>query len=55
MKTYVFNKMSKIKVDFTNKIITAVYIKILTNYLQIISSISTFDLDIPSGFISFPN
>ncbi|EWS73141.1 transmembrane protein, putative (macronuclear) [Tetrahymena thermophila SB210] len=33
---------------------TSVYIKIFTNYFQIISSIATFNLQVPSGIIEFP-
>ncbi|KAL4462196.1 hypothetical protein ABPG73_018941 [Tetrahymena malaccensis] len=32
----------------------SIYIKILTNYFQIVSSISTFNLTIPSGIVQFP-
>ncbi|EAR96745.3 transmembrane protein, putative (macronuclear) [Tetrahymena thermophila SB210] len=31
-----------------------IYLKILTNYFQIVSCISTFNLSIPSGFIELP-
>ncbi|EWS71153.1 transmembrane protein, putative (macronuclear) [Tetrahymena thermophila SB210] len=33
---------------------TSVYIKIFTNYFQIISSVATFNLQVPSGIIEFP-
>ncbi|EGR27234.1 hypothetical protein IMG5_199750 [Ichthyophthirius multifiliis] len=34
---------------------TAIYIKILTNYFQIIGSVASFDLSVPSGIFEFPD
>ncbi|KAL4493334.1 hypothetical protein ABPG73_007141 [Tetrahymena malaccensis] len=47
-------KQQKLQVVRTDEEKSGVYIKMLTNYVQIVGSIATFNLSIPSGIFEFP-
>jgi hypothetical protein len=38
-----------------NEDLTSIYMKIITNYYQILSSIGSFNLDFPIAFLQIPN
>ncbi|EAS02542.2 transmembrane protein, putative (macronuclear) [Tetrahymena thermophila SB210] len=47
-------RQQKQKIIRTDEEKSGVYIKMLTNYVQIVGSIATFNLSIPSGIFEFP-
>ncbi|EAR91473.2 transmembrane protein, putative (macronuclear) [Tetrahymena thermophila SB210] len=47
-------KPQKVQIIRTDEEKSGIYIKMLTNYVQIVGSIATFNLSIPSGIFEFP-